>query len=681
MKMQKFNNTKILAGLFGLMGLAWACEEEETTFAVPDTPAPSGVGIQISVKNDNTGSATLIPIGSGAALFQVIPDLTSAVDTFEVVPGKPITYTYNEGEYTAKVIGFGVDGKTTESDTTFSVIFSAPENLTTTIAVAERNVTLTPSADGATSFLIYWNNDLSQAPDTVQPGASGIHQYDSIATYAVLTVANGAGAATAQKIDSVTTVERIELPITFERDLSIRLFEGFGGANYAKIANPDQNGNASDNVGEVVKTANSEVWAGIVSTLSAPLDLSARNNIKVDVWFPKAGIPVILKLENAADDQVFIEKTVNTTTSNAWETLTFDFADVDVTIEYSKLVLFFDFGTAGDGSTYYFDNILQDFPPVTGGGGFETLSFEDEQFPLEGFEGATWEYAENPDKSGINETDSVIQYLKGDGSPFFAGGFFTMDQGIDFSGSKTVKFDAWSPKENITVRMKLEDSNNNTIFVETDATLTTANAWTELTYTFSDADPTANYDRVVIFFDFEVNKDADGSIYYIDNVQLPDGSGGSSGGGAITYSQNFEAGGIAFESFGGANAGIVENPEKTVNESDSVVQLFKSDGAEVWAGAFYELSTPLNFSAKTFSIDTYSPKTGATVRLKVENATDGDIFFEADATTTKSNEWETLTWDFSGIDASNDYHKIVIFFDFGTAGDGATYYYDNITLQ
>ena len=58
-----------------------------------------------------------------------------------------------------------------------------------------------------------------------------------------------------------------------------------------------------------------------------------------------------------------------------------------------------------------------------------------------------------------------------------------------------------------------------------------------------------------------------------------------------------------------------------------------------------------------------------------------NINIEKDASTTVANGWEELTYDFSGIVNSNNYQRVVVFFDFGNAGTGATYYFDDIKLN
>ena len=93
------------------------------------------------------------------------------------------------------------------------------------------------------------------------------------------------------------------------------------------------------------------------------------------------------------------------------------------------------------------------------------------------------------------------------------------------------------------------------------------------------------------------------------------------------------------------------------------------------------LDVPIDFSeTESISIKTWSPKADIPVRLKLEGA--GGEFIELDVNTTVTNEWETLTWDFSGQTAGVDWLTVVIFFEFveGLPGDGTTYYYDDIEL-
>src|SRR5690606_35617160 len=137
--------------------------------------------------------------------------------------------------------------------------------------------------------------------------------------------------------------------------------------------------------------------------------------------------------------------------------------------------------------------------------------------------------------------------------------------------------------------------------------------------------------------------------------------------------------------FDGGQASVADIPFKTgINTTNKVAKLLKGTGAS-WAGSCLTMDSPIVFSIhKAFFMKVYAPRVGAKVVLKVENLTNGATSYEQEKTTTKANEWEELTFDYSGIDASQSYQKIVVIFDNGTGGDGSasyTFYVDDIVLH
>jgi hypothetical protein len=134
-------------------------------------------------------------------------------------------------------------------------------------------------------------------------------------------------------------------------------------------------------------------------------------------------------------------------------------------------------------------------------------------------------------------------------------------------------------------------------------------------------------------------------------------------------------------------------PDPT-DPSNSVIASEKDAAAEVWGGSWVVEGTeaePLKTLTLTagdpkVSVKFWSPAAGKTVKLKLEVASDGSKFVEADAVTTVSGDWETLVYDFSSptageIDPFVVYGKLVIFYDFGTAGTGEAqaFYWDDVT--
>ncbi|NUN71058.1 MAG: DUF4623 domain-containing protein, partial [Bacteroidetes bacterium] len=147
---------------------------------------------------------------------------------------------------------------------------------------------------------------------------------------------------------------------------------------------------------------------------------------------------------------------------------------------------------------------------------------------------------------------------------------------------------------------------------------------------------------------------------------------------------NFDSTNVAYDfiNFSGATTTRIANPFSTgLNTSPYVARTVKGAG-DPWAGSYLALAKPVDLTkGKIFKAKVYMPKVGAKMLLKLENGTNGGINMEINATGTKANQWEELTWDFSAIDATKEYHKVVVIFDLGTVGDGGanfTYYFDDI---
>ena len=118
--------------------------------------------------------------------------------------------------------------------------------------------------------------------------------------------------------------------------------------------------------------------------------------------------------------------------------------------------------------------------------------------------------------SGINTTANVASLTKTAGSEVWAGAFFETGSALDLVSYSKISVKTWSPKLAAVVKLKLENQDASIVH-EVDLNTTSINTWEELIYDFSGA-PSANYVRVIIFFDFGVN--GDGSVYYYDELTL-----------------------------------------------------------------------------------------------------------------------------------------------------------------
>jgi len=132
-----------------------------------------------------------------------------------------------------------------------------------------------------------------------------------------------------------------------------------------------------------------------------------------------------------------------------------------------------------------------------------------------------------------------------------------------------------------------------------------------------------------------------------------------------------------FVDFDGGTATIIPNPQANGSNTSSVVAQIVRDGGQPWAGSKVQMSENVDFSTfNTFSMQVFSTApAGTVVKFKLE----GNGEAEADAITTTVNEWETLTWDFTGQPAN--FSDLVFMFDFGNVGDGSatsTFLFDDI---
>jgi hypothetical protein len=322
-----------------------------------------------------------------------------------------------------------------------------------------------------------------------------------------------------------------ELPVDFESATTTYNWIGFGSADFGEIPsgvipNPDASGiNTSSYVVQISKTAGAQVWAGSTMTLAGPIDFASGTTIKMKVWSPRAGTPILFKVENASDGNIFAEASSTSTVANAWEELSFDMTGlVNLANSYSKIAVFPDFGSNGAGEDFYFDDIslatsqsvLPQLPV-----GFESANTT---YNLIGFGGVSFAgVIDNPDASGINTSGKVVQLTKSSGSEVWAGATMLLDGPIDFSSSTVVSIKVWSPRAGTPILFKIENADDAGINAEVQAVTSVANAWEELTFDMSTSavgvfNAANSYGRIALFPDFGAA--GQGENFYFDDITI-----------------------------------------------------------------------------------------------------------------------------------------------------------------
>ena len=329
---------------------------------------------------------------------------------------------------------------------------------------------------------------------------------------------------------SVTISFAQTLPFDFETTPTTATFVDFDGGTASVVSNPFSGGiNTSAKVGQIVRNGG-QPWAGSKIQLSSPMDFATNNTISMKVYTTApVGTIVKLKFEGTAA----AERDAITTTSNAWETLTWDFTATQNGLDY--IVFMFDFGVIGDGgvnSTFYFDDVEHLF------GGYQIDMPVDFQSNTVNY--TLTDFGDNQSSLVVDPTfaqNTVVKVIKPTTAPTWAGttigtpSGFLNDIPLTLTDSK-INIRVWSPTAGTPIRVKVEDSNDNTLTCETQTNTTVAGEWEVMTFDFAnEATGTAllsfgltngwTYNMMSIFFNYGTDCAAAGEkIYYFDDVKF-----------------------------------------------------------------------------------------------------------------------------------------------------------------
>jgi hypothetical protein len=294
------------------------------------------------------------------------------------------------------------------------------------------------------------------------------------------------------------------------------------------IANPDPSGiNTSAHVAEFVRST--EQWAHSYSILPGKINFATGTVFSLKVWSPIA-CQVLFKLEDQVNGGISTEVMGNVTTPNQWVQLSYNFTNGQSNT-YDKVVIFFDFATLVD-HTFYFDDVTG---PEYGGGSTGDpvelpVTFEDDNvnYALTDFGGNVSEIVVDP----TNASNHVAKSIKTEGAETWAGttvgGTVGFPDAIPFTpGSTFMKVRVWSPTAGTPIRLKVEDSGDPTLSVETEDVTTLASQWETLLFDFSNEAPgTAeinfgySYNKASIFFNFGTIGSTGGTTYYWDDMEF-----------------------------------------------------------------------------------------------------------------------------------------------------------------
>ncbi|WP_299441485.1 hypothetical protein [uncultured Aquimarina sp.] len=511
------------------------CQQDDSSTAfIGDAEEASVSDVLFSISDDNSGDVTIRPLGTNVLSFELFFGDENTNSVF-LTNGESAQHTYAEGTYEVTVLAYNAIGQITEYKESIDVSFKAPENLTFQV-IPDPNNFLTYSvqadADFATYIEVYFGEFTGEFVQ-ISPGDIVSHTYQAEGEYPITIIAYSGGAAVTQDMGTIEVLAPQELEITFDDPDETYTFNTFGGNQTVTIVdNPDVFGNLSPKAVQWIDGSPSEVWAGAAISLSNGINFGSGTTFSMKVWSPSAGTPFKLKFESLADPSSAVEVDVLTTTTNAWEVLTYDFSTTDYAAQFASnaannMVVFPNFGADGGDVTYYIDNIIQGEQTLDEVLPILPIDFESSAgtFNLFGFGGTATEDAvgqviDNPDISGINTSTRVATLNKPAGSEVWSGVAIPLREGysIDFTSSTMISVDVWVPRAGIPILFKVENGTGDA--AEISVMATQANTWHTLTFDLSSApgfNSSIAYTQVDLFFDFGTA--GMGEVFYFDNIR------------------------------------------------------------------------------------------------------------------------------------------------------------------
>ena len=360
---------KLIFSIVFLLAVTISCTDDsgiDTDASFSNSPT-SDLSNIFEVSTDNSGNVKIKPIGEGVVSFTVdYGDSSTEVAT--LLPGKSVMHTYAEGTYTVTITGIDIGGVKTTATYPLVVTYRAPENLAIVKVVEASDVIVSAEADYAKGFLVYYGDVPNEVgtpmaiDETLPP-----HTYPGPGVYNLKVVALSGGAATTEKIETITIYAPFSLPITFENPIQNYGVGGtFGGVNVAVIDNPFSGGiNTSAKVWQYTKPTGAESWSGTWTPLATPngvpIDTKNGNKIKVMVYATETGKMLNMEIEQGSNGIANQVLKMPVTVANQWHEIVFDFgtAGIPSGTTFKQLVFRYNDSSKGTGEVIYIDNVTQ----------------------------------------------------------------------------------------------------------------------------------------------------------------------------------------------------------------------------------------------------------------------------------------------------------------------------------
>ena len=418
---------------------------------------------------------------------------------------------------------------------------------------------------------------------------------------------------------------------------------------YARVANPTVNAtNNTANVGRFTRgTTAISVLAGALPVGFKVDAASPQVNLQVLAPAGSVGQKVKVQLVSALQGSKEAEATIDS--AGTWTNLAFDLTAAAGIADIGSINIIFNQGTVGNGAIYHFDNlkmskltlnacltvtpiltILDDYECQRNGvygGGLDRLTV-----------------VSNTQLGSGNPSAKIGRYA--DPADEWSALSIVSTTALNLSKNNQLSMKVFAPRANTPILFKLEGGTSGA--KEIFDTIRTANTWQTFNIDFSTVKAN-NYKNIALFFNAG-NANTGNDIYLIDDIQWKSEP--------ITgCAINFETADrtlpfkyFANDTLDGKFARVLTNPRKaTINISNNVMEFKRLPNSTVFTGGFFDLPAPMKWptSALTVKAKVLMDHIG-NLTAKLEGSANGPNNIEVKIANTKVNEWEEITFNFTG---------------------------------
>ena len=379
--------------------------------------------------------------------------------------------------------------------------------------------------------------------------------------------------------------------------------------------------------------------------------------------------------------------------ANTWTTVSWDLGAVDATKAYTVVAITPDADVVTSGQSYYIDDITlapAAAPTPAPAPGAAFVSF-DETTPAFSAMGAYGGALPTVEAGPTGGSGNALKIVKPVGPDTWGGTFFTTTTIPFTTSNKVITARVYSTRAGAVIKFKVEVPGGSSVEVAS-APTGAANTWSTVSWNFSGVNLSNAYKIIAITPDADTV--TSGQTYYIDDITVVAGAATPPPPppAVATTIATLDEATAAVTGFEGCYAStLVADPTGGNNKVGKVIK--PGSGVPFYCGTTV-VTVPngglqriaFTATATTVTARVWSPDVGIPVRLKVEDIADATKSVETEATTTVAG-WQTLTFNFANaasgtsvLNLATTYNKASIFFNFGTAGTGKSYYFDDLTF-